>query len=453
VTVTGYPIVNPDYVNTVLSLRWDDLPPVVQLQAKRCLKDILAVAAASHSLPASTKWRKLVESQYGPGPVPMWFAGRSGSLCGSSLFNAATIDSLDWHDGFRPVKGHAGATVVPLVLGSCALSPVDGKQLLTALVIGYEIACRAGLALHRMYHPAYHASGSWAALGAAAAGARILSVPAERFDAVLGAAEYYAPISPMMRVVDSPASVKDSAAAGALAAATALSMDAGGLSGPPSLLQAETEAAGPIATLGGEWLILKQYFKPYPTCRWSQPAVEAVLMLQKENGFSCREVDRIHVETFAAGARLTRFPPKHSDDAQYSTPWAVAAALVDAELGMRQVHPDRLADPEILRIGSRVSVSESKDLEARFPDECLVRLRVDLRNGRSFHCPAIAAPGDWDNPLSEEQLNRKFAAAAVPVLGARRWGRLVELIDTLERYDSTGLLQLVAAAPPGGQTG
>jgi len=58
VTVTGYPIVNPDYVNTVLSLRWDDLPPVVQLQAKRCLKDILAVAAASHSLPSSTQWRK-----------------------------------------------------------------------------------------------------------------------------------------------------------------------------------------------------------------------------------------------------------------------------------------------------------------------------------------------------------------------------------------------------------
>jgi 2-methylcitrate dehydratase PrpD len=395
----------------------------------------------------------LVQSQYGTGTAPLWFTGRSSSLCGSSLFNAATVDSVDWHDGFRPVKGHAGATVIPLVLGSCAVRPVSGKELLTALVIGYEIACRAGLALHRMYHPAYHASGSWAALGAAAAGARILAVPGERFDAVLGAAEYYAPISPMMRVIDTPAGVKDSAAAGALAAATALVMEREDLDGPPSLLRAETEAKEPLASLGREWLILKQYFKSYPTCRWSQPAVEAALLLQKEHGFSCREVDRIHVETFSAGARLTRFPPGHSDDAQYSTPWAVAAALVDGELGLQQVHPDRLADPEILRIGAKIAVSEADDLEARFPAECLARLEVRLRDGRSFRCPAIGARGDWDNPLGAEELDRKFSTAAEPVLGRKRSRRLAELIDNLERHGSADLLGLVAAGPGAGQKG
>jgi 2-methylcitrate dehydratase PrpD len=441
---------NPDYVNTVLSLRWQQLPPEVQGQAKRCLKDILAVAAASRTLPASLQWQKLADSQYGSGPVPLWFTGRSSTLSGSSLFNAATVDSLDWHDGFRPVKGHAGATVVPLVLGSCALRPVGGEELLTALVIGYEIACRAGLALHRMYDPAYHASGSWASIGAAAAGARILGVPAERFDTVLGTAEYYAPISPMMRVIDNPASVKDSAAAGALAAATALSMGESGLSGPPSLFRAEARGAETTAALGAEWLILRQYFKPYPTCRWSQPAVEAALRLQKKHGFSAQEVERIHVETFAVGARLTRFPPEHTDDAQYSIPWAVASALVDGELGVAQVHPDRLQDPEILEAGKKVTVSEAGDLEARFPEECLVRLQIILRDGRSFRCPTIAAPGDWNNPLSAEELNRKFIAATESVPGKRRSGRLAELIDTLEKHGSAELLQLVAEAPRAG---
>jgi 2-methylcitrate dehydratase PrpD len=440
----------PDYVDTILSLHWQQLPPEVQGQAKRCLKDILAVAAASRVLPASLQWQKLVESQYGSGPVPLCFSGRSSTLSGSSLFNAATVDSLDWHDGFRPVKGHAGATVVPLVLGSCALRPVGGEELLTALVIGYEIACRAGLVLHRMYRPAYHASGSWASLGAAAAGARILGVSADRFDPVLGTAEYYAPISPMMRVIDSPASVKDSAAAGALAAATALGMERGGLTGPPSLFQAEAPGTETISTLGKEWLILKSYFKPYPTCRWSQPAVEAALRLQKQHGFSAQEVERIHVETFAAGARLTRFPPEHTDDAQYSTPWAVAAALVDGELGVAQVHPDRLTDPEILEAGAKVSISQAQDLEARFPEECLVRLEVRTRDGRSFRCPAIAAPGDWDDPLSAEELNSKFITATEPVLGHRRCSRLAELIDTLEEHGSVELLELVASAPQGG---
>jgi 2-methylcitrate dehydratase PrpD len=151
---------NPDYVNKVLSLRWRRLPPEVRDQAKRCLRDILAVATASLTLPAALKRQNLAKSRYGIGPAPLWFTGRSSTLSDSSLFNAAAVDSLDWHDGFRPVKGHACATVVPLVLGSCALRPVGGEELLTALVIGYEIACRAGLILHRLYHPAYHASGS-----------------------------------------------------------------------------------------------------------------------------------------------------------------------------------------------------------------------------------------------------------------------------------------------------
>jgi 2-methylcitrate dehydratase PrpD len=439
---------NPDYVDTILSLRWQQLPPEVQAQAKRCLKDILAVAAASRALPASLRWQSLVEGQYGSGPAPLWFTGCSSTLSGSCLFNAAAVDSLDWHDGFRPVKGHAGATVVPLVLGSCALRRVGGEELLTALAVGYEIACRAGLVLHLLYRPVYHASGSWASIGAAAAGARILGIPAERFDSVLGTAEYYAPISPMMRVIDNPASVKDSAAAGALAAATALSMEEGGLTGPPSLLRAETRGAETTAALGREWLILKSYFKPYPTCRWSQPAVEAALRLQKRHGFTAGEVEHVHVETFAAGARLTRFPPEHSDDAQYSTPWAVAAALVDGTLGVAQVHPDRLLDPEILEVGGKVTISEAEDLEARFPDECLVRLEVTLGNGRRFRCPTTAAPGDWDNPLSREELDRKFAAAAEPVLGKQRSGRLARLIDTLEEHGSAELLELVTPAAP-----
>jgi 2-methylcitrate dehydratase PrpD len=461
------------YPEAILSLRWGELPPQVQLQARRCLKDLLAVAAASRSLPASSRWQSLVEEQYGPGPAPLWFTSRSSSLCGAALFNAATVDSLDWHDGYRPVKGHAGATVIPVLLASCAAHPVSGAELLTSLVVGYEVACRAGLALHHLYRPAYHASGAWAAVGAAAAGARVLEVSPRRIDGLLGAAEYYAPISPMMRVIDNPASVKDSAAAGAWAAATALSMEACGLGGPPSLLAVgaaggpqagpapaapgSSVASGPAsaepaaraqaptlpAPLGREWLILRQYFKPYPTCRWSQPAVEGALQLKRAHGFSSGQLERIDIETFAAGARLVRFPPRHSDDAQYSTPWAVAAALADGELGLRQVHPDRLGDPEILRAGRKVFVSAAQDLEARFPEECLARVTVSLLDGRTFSCPAIAARGDWNAPLSPAELQDKFTSALEPVVGRRRCDRLEALIGSLEKAGSEELLALL----------
>ena len=108
-----------DYASKLLDLRWEHLPAEVQAQAKRCLKDILATAAGSLRLPNSDQTAELVAAEYGEGIVPMWFKGRGSSSTGAAYFNAQTIDSLDCHDGFRPNKGHCGATAVPVTLGAC----------------------------------------------------------------------------------------------------------------------------------------------------------------------------------------------------------------------------------------------------------------------------------------------------------------------------------------------
>ena len=129
--------------------------------------------------------------------------------------------------------------MVPVALAAASLTHPTGAQLLTAVCAGYEVALRAGLALHPLYAPAYHASGSWAALGAAAAGALLLGVSAEEMDDLLGMAEYYGPVSPMLRCTVHPSIVKDGAGAGAWAAGMALAMHAQGMSGLPSLFQDE----------------------------------------------------------------------------------------------------------------------------------------------------------------------------------------------------------------------
>ncbi len=231
-------------------LRWGDLPQPVQHQARRCLKDVLATSAGSLALPSARNIEALVAAQFGQGPAPLFFRGPRTTLAGASFGNALRIDGLDCHDGFRPNKGHAGATVVPVLLAAAELSRPSGAELLTALVAGYEIALRAGLALHATYAPAYHGSGAWTALGAAAAGALLLGVPADEIDAVLGAAEYYGPMSPILRCTVHPSIVKDGAGAGAWAAAMALAMHGQGMTGLPSLFVDEPKGREHIASLG-----------------------------------------------------------------------------------------------------------------------------------------------------------------------------------------------------------
>lgn len=431
------------YEDIVLGLQWEDLPQAVQTQAKRCLKDIIGTAAGSLALPTSSQAEALVSAQYGSGDVPLWFKGRKSSLVGAAFFNALTIDSLDCHDGFRPNKGHAGATVVPVAIGACSLRQVSGKELLTAIVMGYEVACRAGLAIHKLYAPMYHASGTWAALGAAAAGARVMGLSPEVLDKTLGIAEYYAPISPILRCTTHPSVVKDGAGAGAWAGAMALAMQGLKMPGLPSIFVADSLGKEQMTTLGRDWIILRQYFKPYPTCRWTQPVVEGALYLQRKYKFTYKEIELIEVETFDVGADLVKFPPEHTDGAQYCTPWAVAAMLVDGELGVDQIHPNRLSDPEILALGRRVKTRIAQDIQKRFPEECLARTIITLKDGRKLTSPTMSARGDYTNPLSKTEMDNKFKQLVTRTLGQKMFEKLCAVLDTLEQRSTEDLLNLL----------
>lgn len=97
------------------------------------------------------------------------FDGRTASPAEVAYAFATRIDNLDGHDGYQPAKGHAGVALVPALLAveESHETSIDGRNTLTALIIGYEIACRAAIALHESASD-YHSSGAWNALGAAA---------------------------------------------------------------------------------------------------------------------------------------------------------------------------------------------------------------------------------------------------------------------------------------------
>ena len=429
-----------DYANKIADISWDYFPEAVKRQAKICLKDLLAVGAGGSTLPNTKRIKSFVQRQYGGGKSCLWFQNHSASTLGAAFGNAFMVDSLDGHDGFRITKGHIGATVIPAVLAVCGQKDVSGKDLLTAVIIGYEIACRAGITIHKTYQPAYHSSGSWASLGAAAAAAKILDIQSDEIDNLLGITEYYSAMSPMMRCIDRPACVKDGAAAGAWAAISAIEMVKQGLTGPPSILTAEKAGQESIETFGEHWYILEQYFKPYPTCRWSHPAVEATMGLKEKYGFHFEDITRINVSTFENGSRLMFFPPKDSDQAQYSLPWAVAAALVDGAVGIAQVAPEKLNCPQIISIGKKVKCSVCPDIDRAFPEKCLSRVTICFKNGSSIESAVTQARGDYDNPLTKAQLDTKAQEFLTQSLGSSRALAIIDVIETIEQSSAQSLL-------------
>ncbi len=401
-------------LNFLHGLSFDDLPSDVKHQAWRCLLDLCGVAAAGSGTELSRIIRDHAANHFGAGSGPavrMLFDGRPVSPAGAALAGGMTIDSVDAHDGYPAAKGHAGAAVLPALL-ALAEDPDDracmgAAEFMTSLVIGYELAIRAGVTLHATV-PDYHTSGAWVAVACAGLGARRLKLDHERSRHALGIAEYHGPRSQMMRCIDHPTMLKDGAGWGAMAGISAAYLAADGFTGAPAITLEAEEAAGHWLDLGTRWLMLDQYFKPYPVCRWAQPATEAALDLRKAHDLKASDIDHVEVVSFHEASRLATREPADTEAAQYSLPFPLAAALVHGELEPAQIDGAALKDPETLRLSKGMVLREDDDYNARFPAERLAHVTLHLKDGTALTSAPSAGRGNAENPLGDDKIHAKF---------------------------------------------
>ena len=428
-----------DAVGFARRLSYADLPADVVAQARRCLTDLIGVAAAGSRTPGAAIVNAYAAAQLGGRDCDarILFDGRRAGLAGAAFAGATTIDAFDAHDGHVLTKGHAGVAVLPALLayldgGIGPPSRVDGREFLTCIAVGYEIATRAGVALHATAAD-YHCSGAWNALACAALGGRLLDFDDERMRHALGIAEYFGPRGQILRVCDSPTMLKDGSGWGAQVGVTAALLAREGFTGAPALTVERDDVRALWGDLGRCWRIREQYFKAYPVCRWAQPAVEAALALQRAHAFGDADVVAIGLESFREAIDLgsqCRYPAT-TDEAQYSLAYAVAAALVHRRLGADEVDASALADPRVTRLIDAMSLTEDPEFSRRFPAERWARVRMTLRDGRALVSAPALARGNPENPLTDDELRSKYRALCEPVLGQARAARIEALVAAL----------------------
>ena len=436
----------------VRDLDFGDLPADVVAQAQRCMLDLIGVAAAGSRTRASGIANAYAATQMcgADRDARILFDGRRASLAGAAFAGASTIDAFDAHDGHPLTKGHAGAAILPAILalidGAQSGEPaagVDGRELITSLVLGYEIAIRAGISLHATV-PDYHCSGAWNALACASVAARLLTLDAAWIRDALGVAEYFGPRGQMLRACDSPTMVKDGTGWGAHVGISAALLAREGFSGAPALTVEGEDVRRFWGDLGTRWRIREQYFKAYPVCRWAQPAVEAALALQRAHGFAAEDVTALSVESFREAVDLgsARSVAATTEDAQYSLRHPIAAALVFGGIGPLEVSAPRLSDPRVLRLQRAMTVKEDVALSRLFPAERWARVSVTLVDGRTLASEPAVARGSAENPLSDAELSSKYRNYAEPVLGKARAARIEHAVHRLdaERMELAELL-------------
>ncbi|MBZ9676245.1 MmgE/PrpD family protein [Mesorhizobium sp. ES1-1] len=415
-------------------------PAPVLEQARYLLLDTLGIAIAAGPMEAGRIARDTAPLLYGSADplysARMLFDGRRASIAGAAYAAATQIDNLDGHDGYSPTKGHIGVAVVPALAALAeSLPDLSGPEALASLVVGYEVAGRAGIALHATVSD-YHTSGAWNALGVAALAARLRRLSDGQFREALGIAEYHGPRSQMMREIATPTMLHDGSGIGALTGLSAAVLAERGFTGAPAITVEDPEVAAHWQDLGAFWQVLHQYVKPYPICRWAHAAIDATRGLFLAHNLTPSDIDHVEVNSFHYAATLFEGMPDTTSKAQYSLRFAVAIFIMHGRIGLEHISGSGLEDAAVAEMLSRITVRECERHSARFPAGRWADVAITTTDGRVLASGDVHARGGPEAPLTSAQIEAKYLEFATPVLGQGRAMAIRDAVLSLADQDS-----------------
>ena len=431
---------NEQVLNFILHTDWSELPDNIQHQAKRCLMDTLGSLIAGHNTPVADLMIAFAKEQFKGDDATILVKGGKISASGAALVNGFANNALDIDDGYRNIKGHPGACILPVILATGEMAPlVTGRKFLTALVVGYEVGIRAGLIRHATYDT-YHSSGSWGAIGGAAAAGKLLGLSRAKLCHAMGTAEYHAPIAPMMKCIAIPGMGKDSIGWGCMTAMMSVIMADKGFTGINPIFNDSPEK-GWVKSLGQSYEIMNLYFKPYCACRWAQPAVDGALKIMTDNTLVPDNIKQIRVFTFKESAALSSGYPLNTEEAQYNIAFPIAAALLDGEVGPAQVLPPRLFEKDIHQMMDKIQIIAQNRFQKEFPDKAESEVEITTTKEIVFSSGIISARWDVHSTLpTNQELENKFLWLATPVLDKTKAKALVNLIWNFDKEDKLDTL-------------
>lgn len=168
-----------------------------------------------------------------------------------------------------------------------------------------------------------------------------------------------------------------------------------------------------------------------------------MLKLRRDHGLTSDMVDRIEVTSFHEAIRLATARPGSTEEAQYSTSFPCAVALVRGGITPQDLDGDSLQDPEITRLSAGLTMTEDAACNAVFPAQRHAYVTLHLRDGRRLHSGQMQPRWDHDAPPSEDELRAKYHALADPVLGPDRAARIEDALDRLDHQPLTTLTDLL----------
>ncbi|WP_174364166.1 MmgE/PrpD family protein [uncultured Caballeronia sp.] len=445
----------------VAGLTLDGLAPAIVQKARLCLTDGIGASMtlvrsqeALHALASLGGAR--VDSRALVLGVP-----RRERAADAAFVNAIAAAATIRTDTHAPSASHPGMVVLPVVLALGEECGASASDLLCAIVAGYEVSIRLGLALvtpavSRIFRP----TGLTGAVGAAAAGARVLGLDTHATRAAMALAantasglNEWARAGTSEHVFHAGTAARNAIVAVELARAGAQAAPRS-LSGLAGLLAAygAIERAGVLTDqLGKRFHMLDVIHKLAPACIFAQAPCQAALKLALQDRITPEEIARVDIGVAGVAAVFPGCdfsgPFSNPAAAQQSIQFGVASVLCASAID--EIHWAQPRNLQVNELATRCHVTVDPGIDAGYPQRLGASISVRTINGETLRDSVPDA-----TPMSMQAIEARFTNDARPLLGEEGATRLLEAIRTLgSRCSSQSLFEQLAERPLQGCTG
>lgn len=433
-----------------VDFKLEDAPDTVVRAAKFCVLDSVGAALGAvnyEEIPSiCRKWREWTKSS-SPYQASVWGWYYKLDVFQALLLNGMMGHALELDDVHTGSKSHVGAVVVETAWTLGEAIRANGKHFLEAVVVGYEIMARVGMAMDVISNRkrGWHGTGIIGTFGAAAAAGHLLELDENQMVSAFGMAGTQS--SGLWAFLEEGSTCKKlHPARAAVNGLTAALLAKFGMTGPEHILDARDgglyravsdsfHMERLVENLGNTYEILSIDKKPYPCCRTTHHAIDAALALRSE--LDWQEIDRIAVETYEVGVLQCGSPvyPQSPVDAKFSIPYTVAAALIKGRVSLPEFTPEVVQDPQMKELAEKVTVVSDPLFSERYPKRWGCRMRVWMKDRKELVKQIDDMSGSVACPLTEEQEIGKFVGLVDGVICKGEMERIIETILTMEHVE------------------
>lgn len=450
----------------VAALDLDQVDDFARHAARRHTIDTLGAMIAGATQDATQSVEKaFAAAGIGVGAVPMAGVAQRYDALSAAYVGGTAGHGLELDDGYRAGSVHPGGVVVPAALALGAQRHSDGRRFLTAIVAGYEAACRIAAASHpRARWRGFHNTGTAGVFAAGSAASVLLGHDADQVENMIGtAASYAAGLFTFLAGGDVKRTHPGHAAREGLLAAL---LTESGLPAPRGALEfkdgyfnayaggdtGEVDYSAIDLLAAGDnhpksrFAVANCYMKPYASCRHIHAMVDAVLDMAATDGLTAEQVKTVEIGSYRVAATHGGVGWTEMTTAQMSIPFVVATALHRGRVTLADFGEAERRDPAIIGLAGRIATDVDAECEEIYPRKRGAKVAVTRSDGSVLRRTVMEPYGSASKPLTDEAVAEKFLGLAAPRLGQARAEEALALLWRVDELtDIAPLADLLAA--------